>query len=208
MFADPSHEPELIASASRGDLIAFNELVLAYQNIAYTHARNLLGDPDWAEDATQESFIKIFQKINAFRGGSFRAWMLKVVTNTSFDLYRKAVRHPEHPLHPMNDNGDEFETPYWLTDSSASVEETIQQREEHACLYQLLDELPVDFRSAITLVDIHELDYAEAGKALGIPLGTVKSRLARARLQMREKLKGASQKTYAEGGRSLLSNQN
>lgn len=188
MSVDPVYEQELIANASSGDLNAFNELVLAYQNIAYVHARNLLGDGDWAEDATQDSFIKIFQKMDSFRGGSFRAWVLKIVTNTSFDLYRQAGRHPSQPLHPVNDDDDEFESPFWLTDPSASVEEIVQHKEESARLYRMLDELPVDFRSVITLVDIHELDYAEAANALGIPLGTVKSRLARARLQLREKL--------------------
>lgn len=192
MSVDPVCEQKLIAEASRGDLNAFNELVMAYQDIAHAHARNLLGDPNWAEDAVQESFIKVFQKLGSFRGGSFRAWMLRIVTNTSFDLYRQAGRHPEQPLHPVNEEGNEFESPAWLTDPSASVEETVQQNEEHARLYQLLDELPVDFRSVITLVDIHELDYAETANALGIPLGTVKSRLARARIQLREKLQDRS----------------
>jgi len=192
MSAEPVYEQELIVNASRGDLNAFNELVLAYQNIAYTHARNLLGDPDLADDAAQESFIKIFQKLNGFRGGSFRAWVLKIVTNTSFDLYRQVARHPNQPLQPVGDDGDEFESPYWLADPSISVEESVQQTEEHARLYQLLDELPVEFRNVITLVDLYEMDYSEAANALGIPLGTVKSRLARARLQLREKLQDRS----------------
>ena len=88
MSAETSNEQEMISKASQGDLNAFNELVLAYQDIVFAHARNLLGDSDPADDAAQESFIKIFQKINGFRGGSFRAWILKIVTNTSFDLIR------------------------------------------------------------------------------------------------------------------------
>ena len=159
--------------------------------MAYSHAHNLLGDPDLANDAAQESFIKVFQKINGFRGGSFRAWVLKIVTKTSFDLIRKAGRCSTQPLYPMIDD-DEFESPAWIADPSASVEETIQQTEGNARLYRLLDELPVDYRSVVMLVDLHEFGYAETANALGIPLGTVKSRLVRARIKLRNKLQDRS----------------
>ena len=87
---------------------------------------------------------------------------------------------------------EEFESPAWIADPSASVEDTAQQNEENVRLYQLLDELPIEFRSVITMVDLYEMDYTETAYALGIPLGTVKSRLARARMQLREKLQSRS----------------
>src|SRR5512139_2161772 len=104
-----AQEEKLIADAAQGDLQAFNELVLLYQNMAYHHAYSLLGDPATAEDATQESFIKAFQAVNRFRGGSFRSWLLKIVTNTSYDILRRSSRHFSQPLFPEDDHGEEIE---------------------------------------------------------------------------------------------------
>jgi RNA polymerase sigma-70 factor (ECF subfamily) len=183
-------EESLVTMASAGDLEAFNQLVLRYQNLAYNHANALLGDPALAEDATQESFIKAFQGLNTFRGGSFRAWLLRIVTNTCYDLLRRSQRHPTQPLVPEDDFGEEIESPSWLADPSTSVQVTVEQHEEADQLYRMLDELPDVYRSAITLIDLYELDYSEAARVLKVPVGTVKSRLARARLKMQEKLQG------------------
>jgi RNA polymerase sigma-70 factor (ECF subfamily) len=190
--SDQNPENTLIARASKGDLEAFNQLVLTYQDIAYYHAWSMLNDSDLAEDVTQESFIKAFQAIKQFRGGSFRAWLLRIVTNTSYDLLRRSQRHPVQPLVFENDDGDDIESPSWLADPSASVQATVEQNEEAEQLYRLLEELPEAYRTVLTLIDLYELDYAEAAQALNIPLGTVKSRLVRARLQMKEKLKAYS----------------
>ena len=184
-----TNEEETIASASRGDLQAFNELVLIYQDMAFRHAYSLLGDPAAAEDVTQESFIKAFQAVNRFRGGSFRSWLLKIVTNTSYDMLRHSTRHATQPLFPEDENGDERESPAWISDPAASVQTTVERNETARELYRKLDELPATFRSVLTLVDLDGMDYEEAARALGVPLGTIKSRLARARLQMQEKLK-------------------
>lgn len=181
-------EALLVRQAASGDLDAFNQLVLAYQNTAYNHAYALLGDMDLAEDATQESFIKAFQGMDQFRGGSFRGWLLKIVTNSAYDLLRRSNRHPTQPLFPEDENDEEIESPAWLADPNASVQESVEQNQESAQLYKMLDELPDVYRSVITLIDINELDYSEAAEALSVPVGTVKSRLARARLQMQKKL--------------------
>lgn len=183
-------EQTLVADASKGDVEAFNQLVLNYQDIAYRYANNLVDDPDSAEDIVQESFIKAFQNIGGFRGGSFRAWLLKIVANTSRDQWRRIKRHPSVALFPEGEYGDEIESPAWLADPTTSVESTVQGNEESRRLYRLLDELPVSYRSVITLIDLYELDYTEAAQILHIPLGTVKSRLARARMQMKDKLPG------------------
>jgi RNA polymerase sigma-70 factor (ECF subfamily) len=181
-------EETMIAAASRGDLEAFNQLVLAHQDMAYQHAHAMLGDPASAEDAAQESFIKAFQNISGFRGGSFRGWLLKIVTNAAYDQMRRSHRRPTQPLFPEDENGEEVESPAWLADPNASVQRTVEENEEAQQLYQLLDELPEVYRSALTLVDLYDLDYQEAAEALKVPIGTVKSRLARARLQMRKQL--------------------
>ena len=177
-----------IEKAAQGDLEAFNQLVLMYQDMAYNHAYALLGDPDLSEDAAQESFIKAFQNIGSLRGGSLRSWLLKIVTNSAYDLLRRSHRRPTQPLFPTDEDGEEMESPAWIADPNASVQETVEQKEDTQHVYKLLDELPPVYRSVITLIDIHELDYTEAARILNVPLGTVKSRLARARLQMKEKL--------------------
>ena len=184
-------EQTLVTLAAQGDLDAFNQLVLTYQNMAYHHAFSLLGDSDQAEDATQESFIKAFQAINGFRGGSFRGWLLRIVTNSTYDMLRRSRRHPTQPLFPVDDDGEEVESAAWLADPNTSVQSTVEQNELSKDIYRVLDELPDAYRSVLTLIDVHDLDYTEAAQALKIPIGTVKSRLARARLQMQEKLRGS-----------------
>lgn len=175
--------------AMTGDLDAFNELVLIYQDLAYNHAYALLSDPDLAADAAQESFIKAFQNIGGFRGGSFRSWLLKIVTNSAYDVLRRAGRHPVQPLFPLDENGEEVESPAWLADPAPGVLESVEQHELSSEIYRALDELPDVYRSVLTLVDLYDLDYSEAAKALKVPLGTVKSRLARARLEMQKRLR-------------------
>lgn len=181
-------EEQLIKQASSGDLDAFNQLVLMYQDMAYNHAHAISGDSDVAEDATQESFIKAFQALQAYRGGSFRGWLLRIVTNTVYDLLRRSSKHPAQPLFPEDEYGEELESAPWLEDHSASVQEAVETRELSATLQKMLDELPDVYRTVINLIDVQELDYEEAAQALKLPLGTVKSRLVRARLQMQKKL--------------------
>ena len=189
-----AEDAKLIESASVGDLEAFNQLVLRYQNLAYSHAYAMLGNPAQAEDATQESFIRAFQALHTFHGASFRAWLLKIVTNSAYDLLRRAHRHPALSLVPEDENGEDVESSAWLADPSADIQEIVEQRELSTQIYQALDELPEAFRSVLTLIDVNEMDYTEAAQALNIPLGTVKSRLARARLQMQEKLKNTGKR--------------
>lgn len=185
-----STDEQWIEQAARGDLDAFNQLVLSYQDMAYNHAYGLLGDSAQAEDVTQESFIKAFQALNSFRGGSFRGWLLKIVTNTTYDLLRRSKKHLIQPLIPEDENGEELESAHWLADPAPSVQAVVEQKELSSDLGHLLGELPDVYRSVLVLVDVQEFDYSEAAQALNVPVGTIKSRLARARLQMQKKLKG------------------
>ena len=120
-------EKEWIDRASRGDLNAFNQLVLKYQAMVYNHAYVLLSDGDAAEDAAQEAFLHAFQSMSSFRGGSFRAWLLRITTNASYDLLRRVRRRPTQPLFPKDEEGDEIEIhqpglptqpPWWRRPSS------------------------------------------------------------------------------------------
>ena len=184
-----NEEEPLIKAAAIGNLDAFNQLVLMYQDIAYHHALAMLDDTYQAEDATQESFIKAFQNISSFRGGSFRSWLMRIVTNTVYDMLRKSRRFLTQPLFPEDEDGEDIESAPWLADSNPPIHDTVERGELSGDLITILDELPEAYRSVLTLIDIFELDYAEAARSLNIPIGTVKSRIARARLQMKERIK-------------------
>jgi RNA polymerase sigma-70 factor (ECF subfamily) len=179
-------EPALIRNAQHGDLDAFNTLVLAYQDIVYNTALRILGDEDLAADASQEAFISAFRALNSYRGGSFRAWLLRTVTNACYDELRRKQRRPTTPLEPETEDGDEMETPRWLADPNGSPEEILDRAEIEHAIQHCLENLPTDFRSVVVLADIQGLDYSEVASVLKKPLGTVKSRLARARLRLRE----------------------
>ncbi len=183
-----AREQTLVSSASKGDLDAFNDLVLKYQDLIYNLAYAILGDRDPSEDATQETFISAFQHLGSFRGGSFRGWLMRIATNTCYDFLRAIRRRPTVALLPEDADGNEIESLTWLADPHPSAEAEIERDEFSQILYRRVDELPTQFRAVITLIDLNGIDYAEAAQALGIPIGTVKSRLARARLRMKEGL--------------------
>ena len=99
-------EIALITDARQGDLDAFNRLVLAYQDRVYSQAYRLLNDPHGADDATQEAFISAYKNLRSFRGGSFRAWLLRIVTNACYDELRSRNRKPTTSLEPLDDSGN------------------------------------------------------------------------------------------------------
>ncbi len=179
-------EPTLIHDAQHGDLDAFNRLVLAYQDAVYNTALRILGDEDLAADASQEAFISAFRAINSYRGGSFKAWLLRTVTNACYDELRRKKRRPTTPLEPETDDGEDVESPRWLADPNASPEEELEKEELEHAIQHCLDALPAEFRTVVVLADVQGLDYTEVARASRVPLGTIKSRLARARLRLRE----------------------
>lgn len=183
-------ETALVQAAKQGDLDAFNRLVLAHQDLAFNIAYRMLRDSAAAEDATQEAFISAYRNLNSFRGGSFKAWVMRIVTNACYDELRRRKRRPTTPLEPIDDNEEEIESPSWLTDPHESPEQTALRFELSRAIQNCLDGLTEDFRAVVVLVDIQGLDYAEASAIVRTPLGTVKSRLARARRQMRTCLHG------------------
>ncbi len=183
-------ETALIQDAQNGNLDAFNRLVLAYQDALYNTALRILGDEDQAADATQEAFISAFRHITSFRGGSFKAWLLRTVTNACYDELRRKQRRPTVPLEPATEDEDEMESPRWLADTSMSPEQKAEADELEHAIQHCLDALPTDFRTVVVLADIQGLDYSEIADSVRTPLGTIKSRLARARLRLRECLQG------------------
>jgi RNA polymerase sigma-70 factor (ECF subfamily) len=183
-------EPALIQEAQRGNLDSFNTLVLTYQDILFNTALRIMGDDEAAADATQEAFLSAFRAIKSYRGGSFKAWLLRTVTNACYDELRRQKRRPTTPLEPETDDGEEMDSPRWLADPSMSPEQEVEADDLEHAIQHCLDELPVEFRAVVVLTDIQGMDYKEVAASVRVPLGTIKSRLARARLRLRECLQG------------------
>ncbi len=183
-------EAALIDAARKGDLDSFNRLVLHYQNLLYSQAYRMMGESDTAEDVTQDAFLIAFRKLHTFRGGSFKAWLLRIVTNLCYDELRRYQRRPTTALEPFDSNQEEIESPGWLRDPGESPEEAVERAELVRAIQECLNHLQPDFRAVVILVDFQGMDYSEAAQVVGKPLGTIKSRLARARMRMKSCLLG------------------
>ena len=179
-------EGALIQDALDGDLNAFNVLVLHYQDVAYNVAYRIMGEPDAADDAAQEGFISAYQKLHQYRGGSFKAWLLRIITNHCYDELRRRQRQPAVPLTPHLPDGETLEDPYWIEDQEVTPEERSEQAELQAAIQRCINALDPKFRIILVLVDVEGLDYQTAAEAAGTKMGTVKSRLARARERVQD----------------------
>lgn len=180
--AETWDENALIQAAQRGNLDSFNQLILHYQTQAYNLAYHILQDAAAADDATQEALISAYRGLGKFRGGSFRAWLLRITSNACYDELRRRKRHPAIS---WDDFGDlEEEANPHLVDAGAQPEESVQQDELRKMLERLMAKLPQDQRIVLLLVDRMGFSYEEVAQTLHIRLGTVKSRLARARSRM------------------------
>jgi len=182
------NETDLVSAAQKGDVDAFNILVLRYQDKIYTQSLRILGDEDLADDITQHTFITAYLNLPRFRNGSFRSWLYRIVTNACYDEHR---RHKRYPVLSIDDKdlAEERLSPISnFSSSSVLPEKEVERHESEQAVQQALNRLEVDHRAVVVLVDIQEIDYKEAAHILGIPIGTVKSRLARARQQLRQYL--------------------
>ncbi len=182
-------EVALVEQARDGDLNAFNRLILEYQDMAFNLAARMLDDDDAAADVTQTAFLSAYRSLDTFRGGSFRAWVLRMVSNACYDELRRRKRRPTVSLEPVNDDDEEMESPAWLADDGPSPEDELERSELDDALQTCLKGLGDEFRTVVLMIDVEGLDYQEVSDATGKPLGTVKSRLARARLKLRDCLR-------------------
>lgn len=182
------NEDLLIQSAQSGDLDAFNQLILRYQNLLFSISLRILGDEDTAADALQEALISAFRKLNTFRGGSLRSWLARIVVNSCYDELRRKRRQAAVSFEQLDADGEEIEPDYWLIDRSADLEAQYEAIELESAIHKCLSSLPVDYRAVFVLVDVECMSYEEAAAVVRVPIGTVKSRLARARMQMRTAL--------------------
>nr|WP_290667666.1 sigma-70 family RNA polymerase sigma factor [Ardenticatena sp.] len=183
----PDDRP-LVEAAQAGDLEAFNQLVGRYQRLAYNVAYRIMGDADAAADATQEAFLAAFRKLDTYKPGtSFKAWLLRIVTNKCYDALRAQKRRPMASLDALLLDPDKPNRPFEQV-APERPDEAVEQAELHALLQALLLKLPPDQRAVLVLADVQGYKYHEIAEILDIEVGTVKSRLFRARRKMRDML--------------------
>ena len=183
-------EVELVEKALKGDLQAFNDLVLTYQEMAFNLAYRMLGSTAAAADATQEAVISMYRKLESYRGGSFKSWFLRIVSNECLDELRRQKRRPTISLDQENEDGEINESASWMKDDSLPYEDQISNAELEKALTHCLDGLEEKFKSVIVMVDVSGEDYETVAGIIRVPIGTVKSRLARGRQKMQDCLQG------------------
>ena len=176
-------ERQHIVESQRGDLSAFNPLVERYQGQVYNLALRMLGDSNLAADAAQETFISAYRAIHGFRGGNFRSWLLRIATNACLDLIRSAKAKRSISLETLELTPDSVPA-----SKEESPESYVIRRELGQAIQKGLASLSHHHRLAVVLIDIQGFSYQEAAAIMGCSEGTVKSRLSRARGELREAL--------------------
>jgi RNA polymerase sigma factor (sigma-70 family) len=181
-------ERRLIDMARRGEVESFNALVRLYEGRVYNLCYRMLGDADSAADAAQDAFLSAFRNLRSFRGGSFRSWLLRIATNTCYDVLRARKRRPTTSLDVEADSEDDG-SPLQIADAAESPDDFALRRELAAAIQRGLADLPEEQRLILILSDIQGLAYEEIAEVTGTNLGTVKSRLSRGRARLRDILK-------------------
>ena len=179
----------LIAGAQRGDVQAFNSLVLRYQTGMYNLAYRLLSDAAAAADVTQEAFISAFKSLHQFRGSNFRAWLARIVTNACYDALRRQRRAALSLDDLADGRADADDQPALMSDPDESPEQLAIRQDLSAAIQNCLNQLPPTFRTVAIMSDVQDYAYDEIAIALNLSLGTVKSRLSRARHKLRDCLR-------------------
>ena len=178
-----ARDRSLVAAALEGDLDAFNRLVELYQDMLYGLCVRVVGDRDTAGDAVQEAFFSAYRNLARFRGDSFRSWLTRIALNAATDILRGRKRRPADPF-------PEWEDEAWQppADESESPERVAVGRQRTRVITEAMAQITEDQRKAIVLYDVEGYDYQEIAEMTGVSLGTVKSRIHRGRLALRDLL--------------------
>ena len=184
---NPPDLTALVARAQASDREAFDRLVDETHSMAYATAYRLIGDSDAAGDATQEAYVRAYSSLHTFRGNSsFSTWLYRIVVNVSLDLLRRRARAPERLTLVDEEHGEQWVE---VADRSADPHADVERRERQTAVLEGLKRVSEDHRTVLVLFDLNGLSYEEIAEILAVPLGTVKSRLNRARLALREALR-------------------
>jgi RNA polymerase sigma-70 factor (ECF subfamily) len=180
-------EPQLVAAAQAGDRAAFEELVSRYERKIYRITRHITQNDEDAEDAMQDAFVKSYQHLSDFQGGSrFYTWLVRIAVNES--LMRLRRRRPNQISLDEPVEGEESLIPRELQDWGPSPEQRFEQTELNSILERVIAKLEPIYRSVFVLRDVGDVSTEETAQILGISIPAVKSRLLRARLKLRELL--------------------
>ena len=180
-------EKAIIEKVLAGDNNAFGELVEAYQDKVYNLALRMCGNADDAFDLAQDAFFRAWRGLSGFQFESaFSTWLFRLTSNVCLDWLRAKKRRPTVSLTTLDDEGEEVQME--IRDPGKSPEELLLAAEDRAAVAKAMNELPVEFREILTLRAIDDLSYTEIAEILHLREGTVKSRLSRARLALRNKL--------------------
>ncbi len=181
-----SLEKKLIMESQKGNMESFEKLIKEYQKGAYNIAYRMLGNTEDAKDASQEAIIKIYKSIGGFKmKSSFKTWFYRVVTNTCLDYRRKRSRNKVLYLDKAI-NTEEGSFQREIEDSSDGPEEMLVKNENTKTLQRYITGMPEKYAMAIILRDVKGFSYSEMGKILDLPEGTVKSRISRARIMLKD----------------------
>ena len=189
MEIDALQEQYIIKKCKRGDRKAFNRLMDMYQGKIFNFAYRISNNYDEASDITQEAFIRAFNSIKTFRNdASFSSWMYKIVKNVFLDRRKVSIKHQHVSIDEkiQTEDGGIQRDP---KDDSATPEEELMLKEKSRMFMEMLSTLPEHHRIAIVLYHMNGLGYEEIAKITDTPIGTVKSRINRARATIYEKLK-------------------
>jgi RNA polymerase sigma-70 factor (ECF subfamily) len=182
---DPVQRRDLILleRARAGELDAFNDLVACYQDQLFALIVRMVPDRDQASDCVQEAFFSAFRNLAGFRGGSVKSWLNRIAVNAAMDIQRARKRRPSQPYPELED--ESWQPP---AGDDANPVTTALMTERHGAINEALATITDDQRVAIVLFDVEGYDYAEIAEMTGVSLGTVKSRIHRGRLALRDRL--------------------
>jgi RNA polymerase sigma-70 factor (ECF subfamily) len=184
-------DEELVQRCARGDREAFNQLVIKYQKKVYSVAYRFVGDSEEANDLAQEIFTAAYQNLKSFRGDSkFSTWLFQIATNRGKNRFKYLKRRgffTNKGSSETDDEGDQSQRAF--PDQSASPEDLLSGNQIRQAVLDAIDELEPDHREIVILRDIEGFSYEEIARMLNLPEGTTKSRLHRARMVVKEKLK-------------------
>jgi len=184
---DPE-ERVLIQQCKQGLLNAFDKLVGKYEKRVFNFAYRMAGNYDDANDVSQEAFIRVFNSISTFRGdANFSTWLYRIITNVYLDERKKAKSHLHTPLDDYIEL-EENAVARQIEDSGPGPEDIVEQKERHDLIQDAIQSLPDYQRIMVVLYHAESKSYEEIAEIMNLPIGTVKSRLNRARLALREKL--------------------
>ncbi|GAB5494252.1 MAG: sigma-70 family RNA polymerase sigma factor [Phototrophicaceae bacterium] len=181
----------LIEKAQQGDIDSFNALVLQFQDYIFTISYRIMGESDSASDATQDTFLTAYRKLDSFRGGNFKAWIARIATNTCYDELRKQKRRPQDYIEDMTGTEMYGEAP--IASDAPSPEEEAQRSDLNRALQDCIMSLNDDQRIVLVMSDVEGYAYQEIADTVDTSLGTVKSRLSRARLSVRRCLQAVQE---------------